>query len=122
MEGPYAAKEFAESYGVAVLLKNASSVITDGNRTAVNTTGCSGLAKGGSGDVLAGVIAGLCAQGVSAFDGGCLGAYLVGKAAELAAEGFGEYSLTASDVIGTLGKAFLLVAEHADEYGGEEKN
>lgn len=121
-EGPYAAKEFAESYGVAVLLKNASSVITDGNRTAVNTTGCSGLAKGGSGDVLAGVIAGLCAQGVSAFDGGCLGAYLVGKAAELAAEGFGEYSLTASDVIGTLGKAFLLVAEHADEYGGEEKN
>ena len=99
--------DFAAEYGVNVLLKNASSIVTDGVRIALNVTGNSGLAKGGSGDVLSGVIAGLCAQGLSAFDGGRLGAYLVGRAAELAASKQSEYAMTARDVIAELGKAFL---------------
>ena len=106
-EGLFAPCSFAEQYGVSVLLKNASSIITDGERIALNVAGNSGLAKGGSGDVLSGVIAGLCAQGLSAFDGARLGAYLVGTAAELAAKDESEYSLTATDVIACLGKAFL---------------
>lgn len=132
---------FAKEYNVSVLLKNATSILTDGTCTYVNTTGTSGQAKGGTGDVLAGVIAGLCAagrtteklgiqsiektsdcvenSGLSALDGGVLGAYLVGKAAEFAAERFGEYSMTATDIIGQLGAAFLFVTENADKKSHE---
>lgn len=106
-KGVTIAKNFAESYQTALLLKNAVSVITDGRRTVLNATGNSGQAKGGSGDVLAGVIAGLCACGASGFDGARLGAYLVGRAAELSAEKIDEYSLCASDLISYLGAAFL---------------
>ena len=114
------AKDFAKKYKVNVLLKNALSVITDGERVALNATGNSGQAKGGSGDVLSGVIAGLCAGGLTAFEGGVLGAYLVGKAAELGTVDFGEYSLTASELIAYLPKAFLFVAEDTDENGDKQ--
>lgn len=102
-----APKEFSEKYGVTVLLKGAATVISDGQRTAVNVSGTPAQAKGGSGDVLSGLAAGLCAGGLSAFDGAVAGAYLAGKAAEFAAETTGEYSLTASDEIEFLGRAFL---------------
>ncbi len=105
-DGVYATREFCSKYQINVLLKNASSVLSDGDKTVLIAAGCSGQAKGGSGDALLGVIAGLCASGASAFDGGLLGAELVGKAAELAAAEIGEYSLTASDVIAYLGRAF----------------
>ena len=103
------AKDFAREYNVSVLLKNASTVITDGEHTTINTTGNSGQAKGGSGDVLSGLIAGLCASGLSAYHGGVVGAWLAGKAAELAALETSEYALTASDVISYLGRVFLLL-------------
>ena len=111
---------FAKEFGVTLLLKNAVSVITDGERTAINGTGNSGQAKGGTGDTLAGTIAGLCAMGLSAYEGGVLAAYLVGKSAELAAKDVGEYSLTASDLIAYLSKAFLFVTEDADEDGAKQ--
>ena len=100
-------KELAAAYGVNILLKNAVSVLSDGERVAINVVGCSGQAKAGSGDVLSGLIAGVCAMGVSTYKGGLIGVYLSGKAAEFAAEKIGEYSLTASDVISYLGGAFL---------------
>lgn len=103
----YAPIEFSEKYAVSVLLKNAATVITDGKRTAVNVSGNSGQAKGGSGDVLAGLIAGLCASGTSVFDGACLGAYIAGNAAEKATEEIGERALMATDVISYLGASFL---------------
>lgn len=106
-EGRLAPVEFARKYQVKVLLKSSISVLTDGERVCLNETGNSGQAKGGSGDVLSGVIAGLCASGASVFDGGKIAAYLVGRAAELAAQELSEYALTASDLIGCLGKAFL---------------
>ncbi len=106
-DGETVAMAFAEKYGVNVLLKGAFSVMTDGRRVFLNETGNSGQAKGGSGDVLSGVIAGLCASGADAFDGGLCGAYLVGKAAELASKELSEYSVTATDLIARLGKAFL---------------
>ena len=110
-EGCAVAQSVAEKWGVNVLLKNAVSVLTDGDRTTLCTAGCSGQAKGGSGDVLSGVVAGLCATGLSAYDGCALGAYLCGKAAELVAEEIGPYSMTPSDVIAYLGRAFLLIAK-----------
>jgi len=61
--------------------------------------------------VLAGVVAGVGAGGLSAFDGACAGAYLAGKAAEFAAAETGEYSLTASDEIAYLGRAFRALRE-----------
>ncbi len=100
------AKEFALASACNVYLKNAVSVCTDGEKTFVNETGNSGQAKGGSGDVLAGVIAGLCAQGASTYDGACAGGYVVGRAAEIAAEEMGERALIARDIIDCLGKEF----------------
>ena len=113
------AKRYAKAWGVTVLLKNAYSVITDGECVAWNTAGTAGQAKGGSGDLLSGLIAGLCAQGLSAYEGGMAGAYLAGKAAELATAEYGEYSLLASDTIEKIGSAFLRIPENADEQGDE---
>ena len=113
--GFYAAKEFAAGHGVTVLLKNAVSVIDNGKISCVNERGTPGQAKGGTGDVLSGVIAGLCASGLSAFNGACAGAYWVGYAAELAREKIGEYSLTATDLISYLGGAFLRITENTDK-------
>ena len=101
------AQAYAKAWGATVLLKGAATILTDGKRTLINTSGTAGQAKGGSGDVLSGVIAGLCASALNGFDGAVCAAYLCGKAAELATADLGEYSLTASDVIAYLGKAFL---------------
>ena len=105
--GAEAAKSFAKEYGVTVLLKNAVTTVTDGEKVYLTITGTAGQAKGGSGDALSGVIAGLCASGLSVTDGSVAGAYLAGKAAEIAAGEYGEYSLLATDVIEKLGAAFL---------------
>ena len=115
-----AAKEFALRHGVTVLLKNAVSVIENGKNACINERGTAGQAKGGTGDVLSGVIAGLCASGLSTFDGACAGAYAVGYAAELAGEKISEYSLTATDLISYLGGAFLRITEDADKESKKE--
>lgn len=98
-------EEFARQYGAVVLLKNNRSVVTDGARTAIVTTGSPALAKGGSGDVLAGFLAGTCARGVSPFEAACASSYLVGKAGEIAGEELGEYAVTASDTANYLAEA-----------------
>lgn len=118
--GLNAAKEFSVYHGVTVLLKNAVSVIENGEKSCVNERGTAGQAKGGTGDVLSGVIAGLCASGLSVFDSACAGAYLVGYAAELAGEKISEYSLTATDLISYLGASFLRITENADEECGKD--
>ncbi|MBQ8319269.1 MAG: NAD(P)H-hydrate dehydratase [Clostridia bacterium] len=109
------AEEFAKRHGVTLLLKGASSIVTDGNRTAVTVTGTAGQAKGGSGDVLSGVLAGLAAMKLSPFEAATAGAYLCGCAAEIATKIHGEHSLLASDIVEALGEAFLSVTEYADE-------
>lgn len=114
-KGVGAAKDFALHYGVNVLLKNAVSVVENGENSCVNERGTAGQAKAGTGDVLSGVIAGLCASGLSTFDGACAGAYAVGYAAELAGEEISEYSLTATDLISQLGGTFLRITENSDK-------
>ncbi|MGC9455060.1 MAG: NAD(P)H-hydrate dehydratase [Phycisphaerae bacterium] len=84
---------------LVVLLKGAGTVVTDGERVYVNDTGNPGMATGGTGDVLTGLIAALIGQGLDAFDAACLGVRLHGRAGDLAAERLGEVSLTASDVL-----------------------
>ncbi len=113
-------KEFALQTGCTLLLKGATTTVTDGERVAYSVAGNSGQAKGGSGDALAGIIAALLAQGSTPFDGALCGAHLAGRSAELAARNTGEYALTATDTLAHLGKSFLLVAENTNKEGGEE--
>jgi len=90
-----------------VLLKGNRTVITDGTRAAVNTTGNSGMATGGTGDVLTGLITALLAQGMPPFDAARLGAHLHGLAGDLAAAELSRPGLIASDLPRYLGKALL---------------
>jgi len=93
------AVNFAKEYGCITVLKGASTVIAspDG-RFAVNIAGNAGLAKGGSGDVLAGICAGLLCQCINAFDAAVAGVYLHAKAADILKERIGEYGLLPSDI------------------------
>ena len=72
----------------------------------VNTTGNSGLAKGGSGDVLTGLIASLLAQGANPVQAAAGGVWLHGRAGDLAAEALTEYCVTPEDVIARFPEAF----------------
>lgn len=93
------AVSFAKEFGCILVLKGASTVIAspDG-RLAVNTSGNAGLSKGGSGDVLAGLIASLCAQKLDSFESAAVSCYLHGKAADILKEKIGEYGLLPSDL------------------------
>ena len=97
-----------EKYQATVVLKMHKTMILDwfGNFYE-NTTGNSALSKAGSGDVLAGMIGGLLAQGMSCFDASKLGVYLHGRCGELASLDMSEYSVLASDLLNYIGKAFL---------------
>jgi len=88
----------AKYQGVA-LLKGSGTLIASSEEIAVSNTGNAGMASGGMGDVLTGVLAGLVAQGLSLQEAAQQGAYLHGKAADLAAETGGERGLLASDLI-----------------------
>ena len=89
-----------------VALKGAATVVTDGKRVYVNRTGNPGMASGGSGDVLTGLLAALIGQGLEAFDAACLGVHLHGLAGDLAADKLGQVSLIATDLIDFLPAAF----------------
>jgi len=107
-------ERLAREWNGVALLKGRGSLVSDGVRTAVNLTGGPGLAKGGTGDVLTGLIAGLWAQMLasgrgradSAFQAAALGAWLHGRAGELAEAARTPYAMTARDVIEQLGAAF----------------
>jgi len=104
------AEEAAAAWGKVVLLKGASTVIAspDGN-TYINSTGNPGMATGGSGDVLTGVIAALLAAGVDAARAAAAGAYLHGLAGDLAAREKGVYGLLAGDILARLPEALARV-------------
>lgn len=88
-----------ESDQTVVILKGHESIVCDGRRFAVNRTGNPGMATGGTGDCLTGIVAALLGQGLSAWDAARLAAHVHGLAGDLAAEALGEVSLIASDVI-----------------------
>jgi NAD(P)H-hydrate epimerase len=103
-------RRFATERKVVLVLKGASTVIAaPGGRVFINPTGNSGLAKGGTGDVLTGLIAGLMAQGMSPFDAACAGVFLHGLAADIAVQSLTEYCLAAGDLPDFLPRAFASV-------------
>ncbi|MGI6160559.1 MAG: NAD(P)H-hydrate dehydratase [Christensenellales bacterium] len=97
------AEAFSKEHGVITLIKGASTVIAspDG-RSTINTSGCPGMAKAGSGDVLTGIITALLAQGLSCYDAARLGAYVAGLSGERAQEKKGR-GMTALDTIFEVG-------------------
>ena len=94
-----AAVQLAARCGIVVVLKGHRTLVTDGARQAINSTGNPGMATGGTGDVLTGLIAALCCQHLEPFDAARLGVHLHGLAGDLAAEELGEVSLVANDVV-----------------------
>jgi NAD(P)H-hydrate epimerase len=103
------AAQLAQRTKTIVALKGAGTVVTDGEKVYINKTGNPGMATAGSGDVLTGVITALMGQGLSNFDAAVLGVYIHGLAGDIAAEKIGQVSLMATDIIGTLGKAFMRI-------------
>lgn len=100
--------QFSEKYKVVVVLKGAhTSISTPTGKVYFNSTGNSGMATAGSGDVLTGILLGLVAQGMSSEEAALVGVYMHGLAGDLAAKKKSEFSLVAGDIIEYLGKAFL---------------
>ncbi len=103
LENPISlAINFAKTYDVTLLLKNAVSVITDGEEVFINTTGTPAMAKAGSGDVLSGITAGLLARTDEILFATAASAYLFGKVGEMAVLDQNEYTITASDLVATI--------------------
>jgi NAD(P)H-hydrate epimerase len=100
------AQDFAVRYGVVVVLKGARSVIADPDgRVRINGSGNPGMASGGMGDILTGIITAFIAQGLAPLDAATLGTYLHGRAADLCAEKLGSVGYGATDVARMLARA-----------------
>lgn len=102
-----AAAAFSRKYGVYLVLKGHRTLVADPEgRLAVNETGNSGMAKGGSGDVLAGIIASLLAQGTPTVSAAVAGVYLHAAAGDMAAQNLTQYAMLPSDLIDELPYVF----------------
>jgi ADP-dependent NAD(P)H-hydrate dehydratase / NAD(P)H-hydrate epimerase len=101
------AREVASLFGVTLVLKGHRTVVAASKgRSYVNLTGNSGMATGGSGDVLTGVIAAFLGQGLDPFEAACLGVYIHGLSGDIAAKAKGKISLIASDILNSIPAAF----------------
>ena len=96
------AKALACQTGSIVLLKGHNSVITDGEQVYINKTGNPGMATGGSGDVLAGIVVSLVGQHLNPLEAAACGAWLHGKAGDLCAESLGQYGMLPTDMLQVL--------------------
>lgn len=105
------ALSFAVRHNVYVLLKGENTVVAspDG-RLYINPTGCAALSRGGSGDLLTGIVTALLSQGASPFDALRLGAYLHGLAGDIAESRYSSYSATVERITGCLADAFLKIS------------
>ena len=96
------AERYAKDNNITLLLKNAVSVLTNGEKTAILHRGNSALAKGGSGDMLTGFMCGTAARGIDGFDAAAVAAYTLGMSAEISSAEKTEYCVTAKDLIKNL--------------------
>jgi len=110
-----AARGAAEETGAIVVLKGHLTLVASGTAVFVNPTGNPGMATGGTGDVLTGLIAGLLAQGLDALDATLLAVYLHGLAGDLAASRLGEGALAAGDLIEILPAALEALKSSGEE-------
>lgn len=104
-----AAKAAAIRFGAVCVLKGAGTVVTDGRRLAVNLSGNPGMATGGTGDVLAGLMAGLAAQGMDPFSAACGAVYLHGCAGDAVARMTSQAGVTACAIAEMLPRVFRVV-------------
>ena len=104
------AEEFAKKYKVILVLKGHETIVTDGERTYTNRTGNSGMATGGSGDVLTGIISALM-KNYNLFDAARLGVYIHGLSGDIYARKNSKTSLRARDLIENLSAVFKLFEE-----------
>lgn len=109
------ARRLVDAYGGTVVLKGPGTIVTDGSRIYVNETGNAGLATGGTGDVLTGMIAALMGQNMAPLEASILAVFLHGLAADFAAEELGRHSMIATDLVEYLPEAFR---EHETSAGG----
>ena len=104
------AREISAATGAVVLLKGAGTVVTMKEKgTYTNTTGNPGMATGGSGDVLTGVIAAISASGIDALDAAKTGAFIHGMAGDLAAGRLSQWGMTSADIAESLPAAFKAI-------------
>jgi len=96
------AASLAAQIGSIVLLKGHRTCITDGDTCYINTTGNPGMATGGSGDLLAGMIAALVGQGIPSLEAAACGAWLHGAAGDICAEEMGQYAMLPTDMLKVL--------------------
>ena len=96
----------AEEKDIIIVLKGHKTLITSGGKSFINTTGNAGLAKGGSGDALTGIITSFMAQGYECFTAAQLGVYIHGLAADIALNRQSSESMLITDVIESMGEAF----------------
>ncbi|MCD7728763.1 MAG: NAD(P)H-hydrate dehydratase [Clostridia bacterium] len=99
------AEEFSAEYDVILLLKGAASIICGEGKVYVNTTGCSALAKAGSGDMLSGYMCGTAARGVAPLAAAVCSQYVMGLAAQIAAGRSNDYSVISDDILKNLPEA-----------------
>ena len=108
-------REFAEEYGAALLLKGHHTIVTAPELTQyINITGNAGMASGGSGDVLAGIAAAIIARGASCAEAAAAAAYIHGTAGDLAADAYGQESMSAENILEMLPAAFMQIL-HVDK-------
>ncbi len=100
------AKKLARFYHVVLVLKGDRTLVVEGEKVYVNDTGNPGMAKGGTGDVLTGIIASFIAQGLDPFRACAWAVYIHGRAGDVAVKVKGELSLVAGDLIDTLPRVF----------------
>lgn len=104
-------RDFAKKYGVVLLLKGASTVISDGETVMIESGGCAGMATAGSGDVLSGVLCALHGYNEISVKSVACAAHICAKAGELASEEFGYIAMIASDTAANVGKAVKIISE-----------
>lgn len=114
MQQEEAAYSLALAYGAVVVLKGSDTVIASAEHNCRVTNGTVALAKAGTGDVLAGVIGGLLAQGMDAFDAAHLGVYIHAEAGNIAAERKGVVSTCAEDVLYAVPEAFMRIGNRTN--------
>jgi len=111
--GLQSAQQKAKEFNVVIVLKSHhTSIVTPGGRIYFNSTGNAGMAKGGSGDVLTGIITALVCQGYDAIEAAIIGVHLHGLAGDLAAEKYSMESIIAGDITDSIGNAFKQIINY----------
>jgi len=93
------ASAFAKEYGCIVVLKCANTVVSDGSRVLINTTGNPGMAMGGTGDMLSGMIGSFIAQGIRPFEAAACAVYLHGLCGDITAKELSQRGMTVEDML-----------------------